>query len=306
MVNSIQTFDLTKIYDLKGKKKRITALNNVNLSIKEGEIFGLLGPNGAGKTTLISILTTLTQPTSGFATIAGYNVLKNPKKVKSKVSLMLGRKMLYNRMTGYSNLKFCCKVYNIPNYKEKINSIAEEFELKKWLGQYVSKYSSGMKSKLAFCKTLLPDREILLLDEPTIGLDVKSTNFIVKKLKNLKKTILLTSHDMNVVEKVCNRVAFINNGNILKIGTKDDLINLIEREVEIKVEIIENKNQLKSELKPQAFINDIFNENNGLIISLKDRRHHGKLFSILSRYKVLKIKEQELSLEDLFLKLIYN
>jgi len=117
--NIIETFDLSKIYKLKQRKKEIIALNEINISIKEGEIFGLLGPNGAGKTTLIQILTTLRQPTSGYALIDGNNILKKAKKAKSKVALMLDDKMLYYRITAYDNLKFFCKIYNVPNYDSK-------------------------------------------------------------------------------------------------------------------------------------------------------------------------------------------
>ena len=122
--NIIETFDLTKKYKLKGRKSEITALNNVSISIGKGEVFGLLGPNGAGKTTMIQIFTTITQPTSGYAVIDGFNVIKDPRAVKNKIALMLDRKLLYNRLTAYSNLKFFCKLYEVPNYKEKIFSIA--------------------------------------------------------------------------------------------------------------------------------------------------------------------------------------
>ena len=206
--NIIETFDLTKIYKLKGQNKEIIALNKVNLSIKEGEIFGLLGPNGAGKTTLIHILTTIKQPTSGYATINGDNILKNPKNAKRNLAIMLESKMLYFRMTGYANLKFFCKIYKVPNYKEKIYDISKEFGLERWLNQYVEHFSSGMKMKLALCRTLLLNRKVLFLDEPTLGLDVKSISLIINKLKNIKKTIFLTSHDMNVVEKFWNKEIF--------------------------------------------------------------------------------------------------
>ena len=125
MVNDIiETFDLTKIYELKGgNKKKIYALNEVNISVKEGETFGLLGPNGAGKTTMLQILTTLKQPTSGYAIIDGHNILKKPKVAKSQVALMLESKMLYYRITAYDNLKFFCKIYKVPNYKDKIKNM---------------------------------------------------------------------------------------------------------------------------------------------------------------------------------------
>ena len=193
--NIIETFDLSKIYHLKGHDKKIVALKDVNIKVKKGEIYGLLGPNGAGKTTLIQILTTLMHPTSGYAIINGFNILKNPLAIKRRIGLMLGEEMIYNRLKGYDNLKFFCKIYNIPNYNERIKSISKEFDLYDWLDQYVEKYSAGMKVKLALCRALLIDPPILFLDEPTLGLDVNTTNYFIEKIKNLNKTIFLTSHN---------------------------------------------------------------------------------------------------------------
>ncbi|MFX1494130.1 MAG: ABC transporter ATP-binding protein [Promethearchaeota archaeon] len=298
----IETIDLTKIYKLKKDKRGIAALNKVNLSINEGEIFGLLGPNGAGKTTMVSILTTLISPTSGYALIDGINIVKNPKRAKLKVALMLENEMLYHRITGYDNLKFFCKLYLIKDYKDRINSLAKDFGLDKWLNEYVENYSSGMKMKLALLKTIILDRQILFLDEPTLGLDVKSINFVVEKLKSLDKTIFLTSHDMSVVEKLCNRIAFINHGKILKVGTKEDIKRLETTEINFDVEIMENKSKLKSELNQKEFITNLLEIENGLVISLKSRNYFKDFLQILSKYNVLSIKEQEISLEDLFIK----
>ena len=300
----IRSFNLTKDYMLKGGKEVLVALDDVNISINEGEIFGLLGPNGAGKTTMVQILTTVLQPTSGYAIINGHNILKKPKLAKSNIALMLESDMLYYRITAFDNLKFFCKIYNISNYEEKIKKIVGEFGLEKWLFQYVENFSSGMKMKLALCRTLLLERKILFLDEPTLGLDVKSVSFIVNKLKNINKTIFLTSHDMNVVEKLCNRIAFINHGKILKIGDKHDLKKLEQGGIEIEIAIESNKDRLMSELKSQEFIDEILSNKNKLNFILNNRKKYYKLFSILSKYKILKILEKELSLEDLFINLI--
>jgi len=300
----IQTFNLSKIYKLKGRKKEITALNNINISIRKNEIFGLLGPNGAGKTTLVQILTTLVQPTSGYATIDGFDIIKKPNKAKNRVALMLESDMLYYRITAYDNLKFFCKIYNIPNYQQKITEMAREFGLHKWLNQYVENFSSGMKMKLALLRTLLLNRDILFLDEPTLGLDVKSVNFIIQKIKDYNKTIFLTSHDMGVIEKLCDRIAFIDKGNILKIGTQEGLKRLMQTEINIEIEISKSKKELKSELDQYEFVKEIEETNKGFIISLIERNNYRNLFSILSNFPVRKIKEQELTLGDLFLKII--
>lgn len=301
--NIIETVELTKEYKLKGKGN-ITALNNINLSIQKGEVFGLLGPNGAGKTTLISILTTLIQPTSGSAFIDGIDVVKSPKLIKPKIALMLDFKLLYNRITAYDNLKFFCKLYKVPNYREKINSIVEDFGMGKWLNQYVSNFSMGMKMKLALCRTLLIERDILLLDEPTLGLDINSKSFIIKKLKESNSTIFLTSHDMSVVERLCDRIAFISNGSILKIGDQESLRKLVQAEISLKLKIDKNINDLKSRLNQIDYISNLSEDREGLVISLKNRKHYKDLLKILSNYEISKIHELELSLEDLFLKLI--
>lgn len=300
----IKTFNLSKVYRLKNGKS-VIALDDVNVSIDKGETFGLLGPNGAGKTTMISILSTLIQPSNGYAIIDGINVLKEPNKIKSKIAVMLGNEMIYYRITGYANLKFFCKIYGVGNYKKKIAEIAKEFEIEKWLDEYVEKYSTGMKSKLALCRVLLSDPQILFLDEPTLGLDVKTNKFIIDKLKQLNKTVFLTSHNMDIIDKLCKRIAFINNGKIIKVGSKEELRRLFQKRVRIFIGINENKNQLKNELGQYDFIKYISNEETGLKIEIVNRIDYNKLFPIFSKYKILKIQELELSVEDLFLDIVY-
>lgn len=305
MVNEIiRTYDLTKVYKLKGQEKSIVALNNVNISINEGEIFGLLGPNGAGKTTMASILTTILSPTSGYAIVDGFNILKNQKQIKRRVGLMLGSSMLYYRITGYDNLKFFSNIYDIPNYKEKINNLAKEFELDKWLNQYVEKYSSGMKMNLALIRTLLVNPKILFLDEPTLGLDVKNTLFMVKKLKELNKTIFLTSHDMNVIEKLCSRIAFLSKGNIIKIGTKEDIKQIEKKEIFVGITISKNKEELMKQLENQVYVKQVKLINNGLKVCINSRDNYQNFLKIIANFEIYKLEEIELGLEDLFLKLI--
>ncbi|MBA7539269.1 Vitamin B12 import ATP-binding protein BtuD [subsurface metagenome] len=298
----IETFNLSKKYHLK-KGKIIHALDDVNIQINDGEKFGLLGPNGAGKTTMISILSTLIQPSSGYAIIDGDNILKK-NNIKSKIALMLGNDMIYYRITGYANLKFFCKIYGVKDYKKKIIQVAKEFEIEKWLNEYVERYSSGMKCKLSLCRILLSDPKILILDEPTLGLDVKTTNFIIDKLKHLDKTIFLTSHNMEVVDKLCRKIAFINNGKIIKLGSKEELREAMQKRVRIFIGIDENKSRLEQELIQQDFISNITIEETGLTIELLKRSYYNKLYPIFSKYKITKIQEIELSVEDLFLKIV--
>ncbi len=299
--SAIEAINLTKVYRLRGKNKRVRALDGLNLSIKKGEKFGLVGPNGAGKTTFIDILTTVRSITSGEAYIEGYNLQTETTKAKTHVSLMLGGGMNYSGLTGYSNLKYYAKIYRVKNYKQKIDELAKTFGLEDWIDQHLLKYSSGMAVKLAICRTLLIDRSILLLDEPAIGLDVKTKDFMINVLKESNKTILLTSHDMDIVESLCDHVAFINKGKILKVGKKDEILKLVEdSEVQVETIVSKNNENLLLELKDLDYVENVDKNSKGLKIIIKNRNYLNDLISILTKYKILSFKEIELSIGDVF------
>ena len=302
--NIIETFDLTKEYKLKTGGK-ILALNKINMSIKKGEIFGLLGPNGAGKTTLVSILSTLLQPTSGTAHVFGLDVRKYPNKIKSKIGLMLGDEIVYNRMTGLDNLKFFARIYRIKDYKEKINQITTTLGINHKLKEYVSNYSRGQKLRIAISRVLLIEPEVLFLDEPLLGLDPKTTREIIKILFDLKKTILLTSHQMSIVEQLCDRIAFLNRGNIIKIDTNDNFINILMHFVRIGINIDdkEQKKELRNELKNLNYITNLKSTKNGFIVSISDKKDYPSLLSCLGKYPVQKVQEIDPTLDDVFIEL---
>ena len=299
--SAIEAINLTKVYKLRGKQKEVRALDGLNLSIKKGQIFGLVGPNGAGKTTLIDILTTIRSITSGEAYIDGFNVHTETAKAKSRISLMLGAGMNYTGLTGYSNLKYYAKIYRINNYKQKINELAKDFGLEGWLDQYVLKYSSGMSVKLAICRILLLDRPILLLDEPARGLDLKTKDFMIKIFKESNKTILLTSHDMDIVENLCDHIAFINKGKILKVGRKKEILKSFrESEFQIETTIGKNIEQLLLELKDLDYVRKVEKNSQSLKINVINRNYYNDLISVLTNYRILNIKENELSIADVF------
>jgi len=280
-----------------------TAVYGANLTVGKGELVAVIGPNGAGKTTLIQILTTLLIPTSGNAVIDGYHLLEDTKNIKARIGLMLESEMLYYRITAYDNLKFFCKLYDVRNYQQKIKEMSERLGIEKWLHQYVENLSSGMKMKLALARTLLLERDILFLDEPTLGLDVKTISLFVDIIKNIKSTVILTSHDLSVVEKLCDRIAFIDQGKIRNVGTQQEVTALIDSEIKIEINISHGKQDLISELRRQNFIADI-NENrkDGILVRLKERSEYKTLLRLLSNYEIIKIKEVDTPLEDLFLR----
>jgi len=324
----IETFNLTKRYKMRGKAEKFTALNSINLKVKEGEIFGLLGPNGAGKTTLVSILTALIQPSEGYAKVLGRNVLKEPHFIKKNIGLMLGSDMIYYRLTGYRNLKFFCKIYNINDdmiyyrltgyrnlkffckiynindYEKKIKDIVEILGLTSKLNQLVETYSSGMKVKLALARILLIDPKILFLDEPMLGLDPVIVKEVINILKNLNKTVFITSHQMNVVESMCSKIAFLKEGNIIKIDTKENFVKFLQKEIKIQLEVgLEKITELTDELSTQNYISDIESKKEIVSFNIKDRNNYPKIFGIIRKYPIIRFKEREFNLEDLFIKL---
>jgi ABC-type multidrug transport system ATPase subunit len=230
--------------------------------------------------------------------------LKNAKKVKSKVALMLESDMLYYRLTAYDNLKFFCKLYKVSNYQQKINDMVKLLGIEDWLGQYVEHLSSGMKMKLALARTLLLERDILFLDEPTLGLDVKTVNLFIDIIKNTESTVIFTSHDLSVVEKLCDRIAFINEGKILKIGTQEEVKDLLGPGITLEITLEKGSQELISELKGQDFTSEKIEGKSSILVHLKDRKYYRNLLKILKDYEILKIKEVETSLENLFLKLV--
>lgn len=299
--SAIEAINLTKVYKLRGKNKEVKALDGLNLSIKKGEIFGLLGPNGAGKTTLIDLLTSVRSITSGEAYIEGFNIHTETEKAKSHISLMLGSGMSYSGLTGYNNLKYVAKIYRINNYKQKINNIAKLFGMEEWLDQYVIKYSSGMKVKLAICRTLLLDRPIVLLDEPARGLDVKTKAFMIKTFKESNKTILVTSHDMVIVEELCDHIAFIHKGKIIKTGKKEEIIkSLKESEIQIETKIGKNIEQLLLELKDLDYVSNVEKNLRSIKINIVNKSYYNDIVTVLTKYRVLSIKENKLTIGDVF------
>ncbi len=299
----IETFNLTKIYKIKGKNKFITALNDVNLKIKRGEIFGLLGPNGAGKTTLVSILTTLIQPTKGYGTIFGHNILDEPWAVKENIGLMFGSEMIYYRLTGFKNLKFFCKLYGIKNFKAKIYDLAEKFNLTNWLNQYVEYYSSGMKLKLALARVLLTEPKIVFLDEPMLGLDPKTVKEVIDILKNLNITILFTSHQMDVVHRLCDRIAFLKEGRILKVDTQENFRKLISEKIKIEIDVRRKKEELIQSLNKIDFISKVSENKDNIHFFIDKENNYPELMNFLRDYPIIHFNELKPTLDDVFIKL---
>ncbi len=213
--------DTVVVKNLKKNYGSLTAVNGISFSVSKGEIFGLLGPNGAGKTTTIKMLTTLLPPTSGEASVAGFNIKKNQNDVRKNIGIVFQDPSLDDELTGMENLEFHAILYKIGKEKriKKIAEVLELVELEDKANVLVKNYSGGMKRRLEIGRGLINEPEILFLDEPTIGLDPQTRRHIwdyIKKLNETHKTtLILTTHYIEEADYLCNRVAFVDHGKIV-------------------------------------------------------------------------------------------
>ena len=222
MKNSIEVINLSKSY--KTKK----AVNNINFKINENEIVGLLGPNGCGKTTTIGMILGLLKPTSGQVLINGKNIENNKISILHKMNFISPYIELPKKLTVNQNLIVYGKLYNIENLNERINFLSEKLRLGDLLDKITGELSSGQKNRVSLAKALINDPTVLLLDEPTAALDPETADFIrtfLEKYKEEKKiSVLLASHNMDEVKRLCNSVMMMKDGTIVDSGTPEDLI----------------------------------------------------------------------------------
>ena len=205
-----------------------TALNHVTFDVQPGEILGLLGPNGAGKTTCLRILSTVLKPTSGTATVAGFDVTTHPEEVRSRIGFLSNNTGIDDRMTGGEMLEHFGRLYGIPEtaLQQRISFLFDRLQMQNVRDVLGSKMSTGMKQKVSIARTIIHDPPVLIFDEPTSGLDVLVARKVideVKALRDLGKCIIYSTHIMREVEKLCHRVAIIYRGQILAMGSIREL-----------------------------------------------------------------------------------
>ncbi|MBN2736298.1 MAG: ABC transporter ATP-binding protein [Spirochaetales bacterium] len=217
--------DLSKSYTK--VKDKVDAVKKLSLEVEKGELFGFLGPNGAGKTTTIKMMIGLLNPDQGHIVINGIDAVKNRLASKKIIGFVPEEPLLYDKMRGGDFLSFIADVYEVDSSKRrKITELAELFEIREKLGDSISSYSHGMRQKTAIIAALLHDPEVLILDEPIIGLDPKAAFNLKDQLKELcakGKTIFFSTHVMEVAEKLCHRVGIINKGELLAAAPFEEL-----------------------------------------------------------------------------------
>ncbi|HNR26397.1 MAG TPA: ATP-binding cassette domain-containing protein, partial [Methanobacteriaceae archaeon] len=224
-MKAIETVNLTK------KFGTLTAVDQVNLEVDQGEIFGLLGPNGAGKSTFISMLCTILKPTSGTAKVEGYDVTTEPGDVRRSIGIVFQDPSIDDKLTGMENMELHADLYDVPRdvMHTRIDEVLQLVQLKNRASNYVNTYSGGMRRRLEIARSLIHYPKVLFLDEPTVGLDPQSRDHIWNYIRELKKqesiTIILTTHYMEEADKLCDRIAIIDKSRIIAMDTPQNLKN---------------------------------------------------------------------------------
>lgn len=298
-----------------GKKfKDIVAVEDVNLYMEEGESVGLLGPNGAGKSTTISMISSLLPPTKGTVRYNGEDVLKDPNKLRPILGVVPQEIALYDELSAYENMKFFGKIYGLSGKRleNKIQEVLEIVGLTERQKDAVETYSGGMKRRINIAVSLMHDPEILIMDEPTVGIDPQSRNYILEMVRELNRkkglTVLYTSHYMEEVERLCDRVYIMDHGEIIASGTKDELKSLLSNEETIQIQVEASNEMFSRLLQAHEGVKQlIYNENETAytLIASKGEQLLGDIFETAKETSVtiLGINLQKATLEDVFLHL---
>src|SRR3989344_2344546 len=298
-MSTIEVKNVTKKYKNNGKD--FIALNNVSFNVEKGEIFGLLGPNGAGKTTLLNIMIGILYPDNGSIKVFGSDPAKN-RDVLTKISFLSAESRFHWALKPKDILNFFARSYglNKEERKKKIEELVELFEIKDLLNKKFDYLSTGERMRLAFAKSLINDPEVLILDEPTLGLDpdisIKIRREIKRINKEFKKTILLTSHYMNEVEFLADRIAFMNHGKLLDIGNVDEVLRKHFSSYDLVVTL--------KEVKDKEFLNEMGFEIKGKVITKKmySGEDINEILSALSskKFNIIDFRMKKPTLDDYF------
>lgn len=229
----VKTINLTKVYWDKYRGE-VRACDKLNFECYSGEIFGLLGPNGAGKTTTLRTLATIIKPTEGTAFVNGYDILKEPQKVRNSIGFLSSTTALYPKLTPREILTYFGKLYGLSKkqIEERMEEIFEKFQMWDFIDVKCEQLSTGMKQKTSIARAIIHNPPVLILDEPTVGLDVIVASAMIDFILSYKsddKLIIFSTHIMREAEKICDRIAIINKGKILAVGTLDELRKLTDK-----------------------------------------------------------------------------
>jgi len=305
--NAVSVNQLTKIY-AKNSTNSVVALNELNLEVKEGEIFGLLGPNGAGKTTFINILSGTVIKTKGSVNVWGFDVDKNPRQVRASIGIVPQEVNLDAFFSPRKLLELQAGLYGVPKKNRITDTILKMVSLEKQANSYSRSLSGGMKRRLLIAKAMVHQPPILVLDEPTAGVDVELRQNLWENVKNLNKqgvTIILTTHYLFEAQEMCDRIAILNKGDLVAHDTTKNLLNRIKTK-KIIFKVNKSIDLSKKKISGLSFSSNVSNE---IIISYERNKH--KIEDIINIIKsegveIIDISTKDGNLEDVFIQLTKN
>ncbi|MBU5266331.1 ABC transporter ATP-binding protein [Virgibacillus proomii] len=303
---------MLELVNISKKFKQNYAVRNLNMFIERGEIVGLLGPNGAGKSTAISIMSSLVEPTQGDIYFNNHRILKKPKPLRKITGIVPQEIALYIDLTAEENLQFFGRIYQLKGakLKERVNDVLQIIGLTDRRKEVVKKFSGGMKRRLNIGVALLHEPELIIMDEPTVGIDAQSRNYILETVKRLNKeknvTVLYTSHYMEEVEYLCDRIYIMDKGNLIASGTKEEIRRILSGEKTIVIKANRLTELFINELKTHPLINSINVEEKQITIMVaKEVNMFADLIKLAEKasLELSSVNIKTPTLEDVFLHL---
>lgn len=280
---------LLETKDLKKHFKKVKAVDGVDLSVSQGECLGFLGPNGAGKSTTISMISTLIKPTHGEVIYKGENVHKNPKRLQKELGYVPQEIALYPTLSGKDNLNFWGRAYGLrgSELKSRMDEVAGIVGIDERLKDRVKNYSGGMKRRLNIGAALMGNPKFIIMDEPTVGIDPQSRKYILDTVISLNQkgtTVIYTSHYMEEVEYLCNRICIMDKGRIIAQGTKQELVEMLDADEQINIVPDKLVEGLPEKVAALGFVDDAQYSDEMLVVTGKEiSGHYSELLDVVNK-----------------------
>ncbi|MGH7456617.1 MAG: ABC transporter ATP-binding protein [bacterium] len=306
----IRTEGLTKTFDGDKKTGKITAVDRLDLDVKQGEVFGFLGPNGAGKTTTVRMLCTLIGATAGQAWVNDLEVGKDDMAIRASVGILTEQPGMYDRLSAEKNLDIYARLYGVPDPAGQVEKYLRMLDLWERRRDPAGSFSKGMKQKLAIARALIHDPEILFLDEPTAGLDPEASEDVIlylqKYIKDGKRTVFLCSHRLDEVERLSQAIAIIYQGHILANGTIEELRSQLWKEKFYSIRLIEARDDFVAALKHEKYISQVVRREQEIGLAVVTGTDIARAIRLLVNIgaEILSVQEEEHSLKDIYFAIV--
>ncbi|MBM4240371.1 MAG: ABC transporter ATP-binding protein [Euryarchaeota archaeon] len=298
---------MIEIKSLTKRFGKILALDNLNLDIDQGELLGIIGPNGAGKTTAIRIISCILKPDNGEVLVDGHSIHKDQIKIKSMIGYLPEEPNLYERFKAYDLLKYFGELYGVPkeNLENRIYELLELVGMSERAQHRINTFSKGLRQRIGIARALIHDPDILIFDEPTMGLDPATSNSIRNFINTLrgKKTIILCTHYMDEADALCDRVAILNHGRIADMGTPDYLKSKIHGETLLKIKVKHIEDANLSEIRQFKSVENVNVSGGDILVSLNSNHEICDIVNVVKE-DVISLNTKEPSLEDVFIQTV--